>query len=252
MNEKKTVHISMDDVIEVFKDLTLHENRYRSIWENPLLNSLKELHDLYGAIFSLYVYFEDNTYSLNQTTGRFQDEFEKNADWLKFGFHAYSEQRDYCTENKELLYVDYCKTIGELKRIAGESAIDRVVRIHRFAAGSNAVERLRGVLDGLLTADDDRISYGLPNEVCWRINRCGYYIDSYGIQYIKTDIRLEWVEDHIASLVDNLILKSDRRHFEIFSHEWCWLKSEIRNKLTILCDEISENEEMVFGFYSGF
>lgn len=249
MKTKKTIHISMDDVIEVFRDLTLHEKIYKSIWENPVLGTLKEQHDLYGAIFSLYVYFENDTYSIDKTTEKFRKEFEENAIWLKFGFHAYSEQRDYCTENEDLLYVDYCKTIEELERIVGRKAIDHVVRFHRFVAGRNAIGKLKGLLDGLLTADDERISYDLPGEVCREINKYGHYIDTYGIHYIKTDIRLEWIEDSALSVIDRFV-SSEREHIEIFSHEWCWLEPEIKNRLCILCEEVQKSEECVFGFYS--
>ncbi len=252
MNTKKTVHFSIDDVIEIFKDLTLHENIYKSIWENPILKTLKEQRELYGAVFSLYVYFENNTFSIDKATAKYQYEFEKNADWLRFGFHAYCEQRDYCDENAELLYVDYRNTIKELKRIVGEKAIDRVIRIHRFAAGRKAIGKLKGLLDGLLTADDERISYSLPVEACKQINRYGSCKDAYGILYIKTDFRLEWIEADVGPLTDRLFLSSERSHFEIFSHEWCWLKPEIRNRLTILCNEISENEGYGFEFYSDY
>lgn len=216
------------------------------------METLKELHDLYGAIFSLYVYFENDTYSLDRTTEKFHYEFIRNADWLKFGFHACSEQRDYCTENEELLYIDYCKTIKTLERIVGKKSIDHVIRIHRFAAGRNAIGKLKDLIDGLLTADDERISYGLSSEVCQQINRYGYYTDANGIQYIKTDIRLEWGEDNGMDLIDSLASSSERKHFEIFSHEWCWLKSEIRDRLAILCSEISKNEDFIFGFYSAY
>ena len=252
MNMKKTVHISIDDVIEVFKDLTLNEKTYKSIWENPVLKTLKEHHDLYGAVFSLYVYFENDTYCIDKTTKKYCNEFEKNADWLKFGFHAYSEQRDYRAEDEELLYIDYCKIIKELERIVGEKSIDHVVRIHRFAAGRNAIGRLKGLLEGLLTADDERASYGLSGEVCQEINRYGHYTDEYGIQYIKTDIRLEWVEDSDMPVIDRLISSPEREHIEIFSHEWCWLRQEIINRLRTLCEEVRKNEDCVFEFYSGY
>ncbi len=250
MNNKKTVHISIDDVIEIFKDLTLHENTYKCIWENPILETLKQQHNLYGAVFSLYVYFENDTYSIDRTTAKFHDEFKQNSNWLKFGFHAYSEQRDYCDENEELLYMDYCKTVNELERIVGEEAIDRMIRIHRFAAGRKAVGKLEGLIDGLLTADDGRISYSLSDGVCKYINGYGHYRDVYGIQYIRTDIRLEWVEGSVKSLLDHLLLSPERKHFEIFSHEWCWLSTEIKNRLTILCDEISKKEDCEFSYYS--
>ena len=64
------IHCSVDDTLWIFKDLTEHKE-YVSIFENPILNKIKVLQDVgLGYI-------------------KFTKEFEKNADWLKFGFHGY-------------------------------------------------------------------------------------------------------------------------------------------------------------------
>lgn len=54
-SQNKIVQISFDDVYLCIKDLkdTL---RYTSVFQQPFFKSLKELHDVYGAVFSLYVY----------------------------------------------------------------------------------------------------------------------------------------------------------------------------------------------------
>ena len=81
------IHCSVDDTLWIFKDLTEHKE-YVSIFENPILNKIKELHLKFGAVFTCYCFFNAwYNFTLADATDRFTKEFEKNADWLKFGFH---------------------------------------------------------------------------------------------------------------------------------------------------------------------
>lgn len=43
------IHCSVDDTLWIFKDLTEHKE-YVSIFENPILNKIKELHLKFGAV----------------------------------------------------------------------------------------------------------------------------------------------------------------------------------------------------------
>lgn len=116
-------HISVDDTISLFKDLTIHENEYTSIFENSTLKYFKSLHDKYGAKVSFYVFYSwddlsKGGFSLRDVTDKFAKEFSENADWLKFGFHAMSAQ-SYQTTDIELQKEYYDAVINELLRITG-------------------------------------------------------------------------------------------------------------------------------------
>ena len=50
------IHCSVDDTLWIFKDLTEHKE-YVSIFENPILNKIKELHLKFGAVFTCYCFF---------------------------------------------------------------------------------------------------------------------------------------------------------------------------------------------------
>lgn len=54
----KYVHFSFDDVYQCLKDIIDHVGSYHSIFENDMFAWMKEMHDKYGAVFSLYTFNE--------------------------------------------------------------------------------------------------------------------------------------------------------------------------------------------------
>ncbi len=54
-SQNKVVHISIDDVEAIF-DLINNQDTYSSLFDQPFMGYLKELHDRYGAYFALYTY----------------------------------------------------------------------------------------------------------------------------------------------------------------------------------------------------
>lgn len=113
----KLIHISIDDVIQIFNDLTLNQDEYKSIFENETLNFLKKCHEKYGAEFSLYCFYNFDNVNLSECTEKFRDEFESNSNWLKFGFHAFDSKADYSTLEKSEAKRQYDLMVEELKRI---------------------------------------------------------------------------------------------------------------------------------------
>ena len=64
-NDKMNFHLSLDDTINIFKDITDNENRYLSIFENPMLGWLKSLHQETGVKVSCYVFLSDGIFHLH-------------------------------------------------------------------------------------------------------------------------------------------------------------------------------------------
>ena len=96
--QKKALFV-IDDVIWLFRDLT--RQRPASLFDNPFLKMLKELHDDFGVKTQLNVFCEtdrfygNDHFSLTEMTDAYKAEFEAASDWLKFGFHARQEFPDY-------------------------------------------------------------------------------------------------------------------------------------------------------------
>lgn len=166
MKRIKTIHYSIDDVIEVFSELT--KMQPKSIFDIPFFAFLLSLHRQYGIVVSCYCFFKRRTFSLSECTKSYRHEFEKNASWLKFGFHGYTGFEDYESQPLNESIQQYKEVILNLKEIVGEKALDTFPRIHRFKASQKFIRYLgsNSILSqtGLLAADDDRISYSLKPE----------------------------------------------------------------------------------------
>ena len=107
------VHFSIDDTIEIFGDLTQNEENYKTIFDNETLKFLKECNERFGAKFSMYCFGEFNGIDLENCTDKFKKEFEGNSEWLKFGFHALNNTRDYSKLSEKETRRDYQQVINQ-------------------------------------------------------------------------------------------------------------------------------------------
>lgn len=115
MKRIKTIHYSIDDVIEVFSELT--KMQPKSIFDIPFFAFLLSLHRQYGIVVSCYCFFKRRTFSLSECTKSYRHEFEKNASWLKFGFHGYTGFEDYESQPLNESIQQY-KEVSKLPKLA--------------------------------------------------------------------------------------------------------------------------------------
>lgn len=234
--EIQYINFPIDDCNGIFEDLTDNKDSYNSIFDQSILGFLKTLHDEYGAVFSLYVFYDWDLsaegFDLSMTTDQYQAEFQANSDWLKFGFHA-SDAKMYERLDPNEIKEYYEKTIQELIRITGNTAcLDLFVRLDRYTANEDMLRSLRNVnypVEGLLIADRadalTRASYNLSEDERAKCYAEDWYVDSNGIAYTPTDLRAEAITDdeyfyeHLNSMLsqDNLI---------VFTHEWAMNDNE--------------------------
>ena len=243
--KKKMIHLSVDDALVIFDDLT--NGSYESMFEHPVLYFFKRMNDEYGATFSLYLFYENTTFDLSQMTDKFKLEFESNSDWLKLGFHAKNVNRNYTTYTTHK--VDYDLTINEIIRFAGVKSIDFVHRIHYYASTLDAVKAWKsteyGAL-GLYTADDARLSYYLnqaQEDYLLEHNELFDPINSF--YFIKTNFRLEkynTVETLLTHLNDYT-----KDTLTIFTHEPRLYEQIYLDKIEASCQFAKENR-YTFGF----
>lgn len=238
--ETSYAHFSLDDTINIFEDL--YVNKYNSIFENETLQFLRELHDNSGAVFSLYCFYEKQGFNLSMLDSRYADEFQKNADWLKLGFHGKNEETSYERMDYESAYADYKILIENLLRITGDSiCIDHVPRIS-FYQGSEECMRAFGDskegIKGALSADDDRLSYYFQEDINYLIKNSEQYRDEKeSLTFFHTDLRIE-NEEHMNNIES--ILKHNEELL-IFTHEWQLNNPDIIRKISELCDFLYEN-----------
>lgn len=81
-------HVSIDDCKRCYSDLYNSQNSYGSIFSHPFWKYLKDLHDSYGARFTLYSYWQSETFTMNMIPPKYWHEFELNKDWLNIAYHG--------------------------------------------------------------------------------------------------------------------------------------------------------------------
>lgn len=179
-------HISLDDQINVLKDLTENQNTYTSIFDNELFSRLKNLHLKYGCVFTLNL-FECNanegetpTFTIDDMTDKYRNEFISNSSWLKFSYHSKYMDTYSNTLTDDEIVESVTSFYNHIKRFAGNVACDRYIRFGFFSSNKSAINKMieLGLIEGCLTADDDRPSNtGLtPNEMVV-VNLTGEYRD---------------------------------------------------------------------------
>lgn len=156
------IHISIDDVIYVFKELT--DTKPSSIFDLHFFHYFKRLHEKYGAVVSCYCFYLYGDFTLASCTRNYKAEFEANSDWLRFGFHGYSGKEDYGIQGEMESEKQYELVMGNLAEIVGIKALDTTTRIHRFQAAKAFMMYMMHAkypTHALFGADDNRLSYSL-------------------------------------------------------------------------------------------
>lgn len=234
------MHISVDDTIAIFEDINNNQHTYSSIFDNELLGYFKTLHDKYGIVVSFYCFYENNqqTFNLSQMTTKFQSDFQENADWMRFGFHGRNENIKYSEVSAEESYQDYTQLTSALLKITGSTeCLDNVVRLHYYAGTSENISVMasanNGII-GLLSADDDRLSYYLDEEQNSLLRTNDIYIDkNTGMLFTPTDLRMENITNIQRELSKFKTQPFERRiyPFIVFTHEWILSRRNVKHTL---------------------
>jgi hypothetical protein len=137
--------LSLDDNILFLKDISDNSSKYKSVFDNPYLGFLKEVHDTYGTKIHLNIYYQTDGFNLSQMTDKFRNEWKANSGWLRLSFHALQNKPDnpYLNSGYDEVKRD-CKMVeAEILRFAGEEQFDRVTTLHWGAATVEGTRALR-------------------------------------------------------------------------------------------------------------
>jgi len=215
-----TAHLSIDDTIDVFRDLNASANEYTSIFDNETLNKLHTLHEKYDAKFSLYCYYEKNDFNLSMVTDRYREEFMDNDDWLCFGYHARNGKTDLLELSPKEVEDEYILTTKELERITGSST--STLRLSYYKGSFEAVNRLHDLgVDAFLTSSRNNPSYYLSREdMLYLENHDIYQADR--VKFVHTDLCLDNLSTYelCLSILRDYLDTDQRDLYCVFTHEW--------------------------------
>lgn len=132
----KQAFFFIDDVLWTLRDLA--RTKPTSIFDVPYFKVLKKNHDMYGLTVQLNLFYRtdffygEDQFNLSEVPDTYKAEFEANAHWLKFAFHATQEFPDYPYVNADYedVKIGYERAMNEVKRFAGEKSISNVIVPH--------------------------------------------------------------------------------------------------------------------------
>ena len=154
----KKFYFTVDDAIVFLAELNACPERYPSIFDHPFLTPFRAAHDRYGAQVHINLYYEFNAesaadfsahrapFTLSMMTDRFRPEFEANADWLTFSYHAHAnypnmpgmvQSADFIGESIRMVHREIC-------RFAGPASLLPATTMH---FGNATLETLRAFRD---------------------------------------------------------------------------------------------------------
>ncbi|CAG5002494.1 hypothetical protein DYBT9275_02905 [Dyadobacter sp. CECT 9275] len=124
--------LSIDDAIWFLKDIHLHASTYQSLFENPFMGFLKELHDQFGTKVHINIFYETEGFNLSQMTDKFRNEWIANASWLRLSFHAKAEFPDnpYRNAGYHQVKQECEQVISQIRRFAGAELDGPVTTLH--------------------------------------------------------------------------------------------------------------------------
>ena len=191
-------HFSVDDVGLLMK--VIATDTPASIFENGTFAFLKNMHEKYGACFTLNLFYsitvDGNEWTLASFPNTYKDELTANSSWLKFAFHGGDGTITYNSEdNNPSAITAYNNTMNAIASFAGEASIDYMPRVTYYSGNKTLFNALRdtGNFWGCLTADDTRVDNSSLNEAereC--VNVSSDYIDFANmLYYVRTIGRID-------------------------------------------------------------
>ena len=128
----------IDDVIFCFRELAMLKPK--SIWDHFYFAAFREAHEKYGLKVQMNIFYRNDFYygargaefTLKDMPDTWKAEFQAAKDWLRFGFHSYSEFPDYPWINASYEDVKFTWDLltREVERFAGPGMFAKAVTPH--------------------------------------------------------------------------------------------------------------------------
>jgi hypothetical protein len=181
---------SIDDNIWFLKDITQNAGKYHSIFDNPYLRFMKEVHDTYSTKIHFNLFYQTDGFTLSDMTGKFKNEWKENAEWINLSFHALQEFPDKPYQHSGYDEVKkHCEIVmQQIERFAGKELLSTETTLHWGEATQTGSKALRDCGYRILAGYFDPES---PNPV-------SYYLDKDGKNHL--DSHFFW-KDHQTDII---------------------------------------------------
>jgi hypothetical protein len=245
----KQYHICFDDTLKLFEQITTNKDTYTSIFDSPILSYLKSVHDGYGTVFTMAVFWESTDvfepyFNLSMATTKWKDEFIANSNWLKFTFHAWNYGTRYTAptlpppsaDTSRNAFNDYETVLNAMLPVVGaESWLYSNYAAHFYDGRLNELSQINSkyglkILHGIADQIKDRnYSYYLNTDQMGRLlNEDAYYDKVNDFLVLHRDANIERVVGEMEgtpgqqTLTDFLnAYNADRKVMLNFEcHEW--------------------------------
>ena len=250
------MHFSFDDGYTCFNNLA--NNNYDSLFDEPFFGWMKNMHDKYGAIFSVYAFnAELATFAASANAEKYREEFQAAKSWLKLGLHSplndqnanFGTDKGTTYSTFDAGYEQWYNMLSSVMTVTGDKeCLDLIPRLHNcagttdaiggmIAAGADFAKDTADETDtaedyrpmGFLAADDTRSCYDLGSVASTWLNANDHLTDKErDLYFLATDIRAEYAGSQCTkgSAYDELIYRHTASNFGtkgssmiIFSHE---------------------------------
>ena len=222
--------LSLDDNIWFLKDLAVNSGTYKSIFDNPYLKFLKQVHDSYGTKIHINIFYQTEGFNLSQLTTQYKKEWKENATWLRLSFHALQEKPDrpYLNAGYDEVKRDCRKVINEIHRFAGTELTGSATTLHWGEANVEGSRALRDegytTLVGYFNVDNDLfpVSYYLNVEQRRHLSTRSIWRDNKeGITFVRiTQVVNLFSLDQIVPVLEEAKKDTQKSEFiELMIHE---------------------------------
>ncbi len=250
------MHLSLDDTMFSFQNLA--EKEYDSLFDEPFFGALKEVHEEYGAVISLYTY--NNV--LEEVPDSYAGEFTENADWLKIGLHSKEHYYKFNRESYEQGQTHWNTFVGHVERVCGtRESMDRVPRLEFFEGTKECLlgmkEAENGALGFLTSSDSAKYYYDFHTAEYIKENDHAKDPNT-GLVFLPTDLQLEYSQNPYEELTarkGNAEFKKRNASIIVYSHEYYLYNGEetkviLEDKFKLLedCCKFAKDNNVKFDF----
>lgn len=236
------VHFSIDDVFGSLRWLARNKCKSDELYKSSTFEFINSLHKKYDAEVTLYCLCQDDGFTLRDVPDTWRDEFVRNSDWLKFGFHCNDYDSNYNSCSVEEFEYQYDEFVNQIIRIAGPDCLSDTLRLHFFSGNEDIRKYLseKGIKI-LLCADDSRVSYGLSKDINNSVIENWNYIDTeMNMEYCRTLFRIEKMDD--IKVIESYWEKCNKfeKAFTFFTHEVHLSNDDIKKRISTVYDLITK------------